>query len=140
MTCSSVCYQVACFVLVWMLVDFGKTVLFRTNLMILHLSATRASKQQHQFGQASRNGKELEVIPKLETTSGGLSGPAPCRRSQPRGPDPISYCRSHHMEFEALSEFLPDLPDTDARTLALRTYYLELSENVSSHDVHTKGN
>ena len=41
-------------------------------------------------------------------------------------------------EFEALSEFLPDLPDTDARTLALRMYYLELSENVSSSDAQTK--
>eukprot|EP00731_Ephydatia_muelleri_P037306 Em0439g1a len=42
-------------------------------------------------------------------------------------------------EFEALSEFLPDLPDTDARTLALRMYYLELSENVPSSDAPTKG-
>ena len=34
--------------------------------------------------------------------------------------------------FESLSEFLPDLPDTDARTLALRMYYLELSEDAQS--------
>ena len=37
-------------------------------------------------------------------------------------------------EFQSLSEFLPNLPDTDARTLALRMYYLELSESVSPSD------
>ena len=41
-------------------------------------------------------------------------------------------------EFESLSEFLPDLPDTDARTLALRMYYLELSENVSPCDAQSR--
>ena len=38
-----------------MLVEIAKTVLFRTNLMILHLSAAhdeRLVNQQHQFGQA----------------------------------------------------------------------------------------
>ena len=39
-------------------------------------------------------------------------------------------------EFEALGEFLSDIPDT--RTLALRMYYLELSKNVTSSDAQTK--
>ena len=53
--------------------EITKTVLFRTSLMILNLSADRDERlvnQQRQFGQASRNGKELEATLKLETTSG----------------------------------------------------------------------
>ena len=100
-------------------------VLFRTNVMILHLSAAhdeRLVNQQHQMGS-------------------GLSGPAPCRRSQPRGPNQLLHAEAATKEFEALCEFLSDLPDTDARTLASRMYYLEeleLSENVSSSDAQTK--
>eukprot|EP00731_Ephydatia_muelleri_P018663 Em0011g703a len=41
-------------------------------------------------------------------------------------------------EFQSLSEFLPNLPDTDARTLALRMYYLELSESVSPSDAQAR--
>ena len=47
----------------WMQVlsmEITKTAVFRTSLMILNLSADRDERlvnQQHQFGQASRNGK-----------------------------------------------------------------------------------
>ena len=41
-------------------------------------------------------------------------------------------------EFQPLSEFLPNLPDTDARTLALRMYYLELSESASPSDAQAR--
>ena len=39
-------------------------------------------------------------------------------------------------EFQSLSEFLPNLPDTDARTLALRMG--ELSESVSPSDAQAR--
>ena len=41
-------------------------------------------------------------------------------------------------ELEALAAHMPDIPDADARKLALRMYYLELSEGVSLKDAQTK--
>ena len=61
-------------------------------------------------------------------------------KSAKRTQSAIAEAATKEFEFEALSEFLPDLPDTDARMLALRMYYLELSENVSSSDAQTKVN
>ena len=37
-------------------------------------------------------------------------------------------------ELEALAAHMPDIPDADARKLALRMYYLELSEGVLLKD------
>ena len=37
-------------------------------------------------------------------------------------------------ELEALAAHMPDIPDADARKLALRMYYLELSEGVLLND------
>ena len=41
-------------------------------------------------------------------------------------------------ELEALAAHMPDIPDADARKLALRMYYLELSDGVSLKDAQTK--
>ena len=124
MTSSSLCYRVARFVSVWMLVEIVKTVLFRTNVMILHLSAAhdeRLENQQHQNGQRIKRSRTMQTKSAMRTQS--------------------AIAEAATKEFKALSEFLSDLPDTDARTLALRMYYLEeleLSENVSSSDAQTK--
>eukprot|EP00731_Ephydatia_muelleri_P001829 Em0001g1829a len=41
-------------------------------------------------------------------------------------------------QLDALSEFMPDLTDSDAKILALRMYYMELSDGVSSIQAQDK--
>ena len=41
-------------------------------------------------------------------------------------------------QLDALSEFMPDRTDSDAKILALRMYYLELSDGVSSIQAQDK--
>ena len=96
-------------------------------------ASTSAPIQQHQFGPTSRSVKEQEGTLKLETTRGGQRSSTilttkPTKRTQSAIPDAAIN------EFE----FLPHQPDTDARTQALRMYYLELSENVSSSDAQAR--
>ena len=48
----------------------------------------------------------------------------------------IKDASAEHLD--ALSEFMPDFTDTDAKILALRIYYLELSDVVSSIQAQDK--
>ena len=42
-----------------------------------------------------------------------------------------AIAKSAAKELQSLAEFMPNLADTDARTLALRLYYIELADGVS---------
>ena len=41
---------------------------------------------------------------------------------------------SARMELDTLATYMPNLPDTDARTLALRMFYIEVSNGMSASD------
>ena len=41
-------------------------------------------------------------------------------------------------ELESLAQYMPDLSDTDVRVLALRLYYIELADGVSSNVAQDK--
>ena len=43
-----------------------------------------------------------------------------------------SIAESAPKELQSLAEVMPNLADTDARTLALRLYYIELADGISS--------
>ena len=47
-----------------------------------------------------------------------------------------SIAKSATKELQSLAKFMPNLADSDARTLALQLYYIELADGVSP--VHTR--
>lgn len=99
--------------------ESAKTVLFRTKLTMLPLSAARDEGlvyQLHQFGQCVEAGNEK----RWNTSSQMMT-----KRTQ------STIAEAAIKEIESFSEFLPNVLDTNARTLALRMYHLELSENAS---------
>ena len=94
--------------------------------MILNLSADRDERlvnQQHQFGQASRNGKELEVTLIVEAGNDKRwnKRPRTIQTTKSTKRTQLAIAEAATDEFEAWGEFLSDIPDT--RTLALRMYY-----------------
>ena len=122
--------------------ESAKTVLFRNKLAMLPLPAVRNERLvnlQHQLGKISKRVEDREETLQLETRRGRTSGlAASIRWNRQRGPDQLSK-KLPNKEFQSLSEFLPNLLDTDARTLALRMYYLELLESVSPSDAQARG-
>lgn len=54
-----------------------------------------------------------------------------CRRTS------STICESAAKELDSLAAHMPNLPDTDARTLALRMYYIEVSNGVHCGDTET---
>ena len=51
-----------------------------------------------------------------------------------------TICESAAKELDSLSAHMPNLPDTDARTLALRMYYIEVSNGMHCGDAETNVN
>ena len=84
--------------------ESAKTVLFRTKLTMLPLSAACDEGlvyQRHQFGQSSR------------CVEAGNEKRWNTKRTQ------STVAEAAIKEIESFSEFLPNVPDTNARTLAL---------------------
>ena len=67
----------------------------------------------------------------VDSENGSSQNQITCRLPRKASQAAASIAESATKEFQSLAKFMPNLADTDARTLALQLYYIELTDGVS---------